>query len=70
MTGSSQTSLAIDRKLFSEYQEKTQEFLHPEEGDVRLEVWKYNPALPANSQFIDRLSLALYYKNIRLFFSS
>ncbi|MDR1633011.1 MAG: hypothetical protein LBR97_09110 [Dysgonamonadaceae bacterium] len=63
MAGSPQTSLAIDRKLFSEYQKEMRELLHPEEGNVRLEVWKYNPALLANDQFIDSLSLALCYKN-------
>jgi DNA-binding MarR family transcriptional regulator len=64
MSDSLQNSLAIDKKLFSEYQGKMQEFLHPEEGEVRLEIWKYNPALLANGQFIDRLSLALCYKNM------
>jgi DNA-binding MarR family transcriptional regulator len=63
MVGSPQTSLAIDRKLFPEYQKEMRELLHPEEGDVRLEVWKYNPALLANGQYIDSLSLALCYKN-------
>ena len=60
---SSLTSFAIDKKVFSEHQEKLQEFLHPEEGNVRLEIWKYNPALLADKQFVDRLSLALCYKD-------
>ena len=60
---SSLSSFAIDKKIFSEYQEGLQEFLHPEEGNVRLEVWKYNPTLLADKQFIDRLSLALCYKD-------
>ena len=60
---SSLSSFAVDKKIFSEYQEELQEFLHPEEGNVRLEVWKYNPALLADKQFIDRLSLALCYKD-------
>jgi DNA-binding MarR family transcriptional regulator len=61
---SSPSSLAIDRKVFSEYQEKLQDFLHPEEGDVRLEIWKYNPAPLANERFIDKLSLMLCYKDM------
>jgi DNA-binding MarR family transcriptional regulator len=64
MADSPQTSLAIDRKLFSEYQKAMRELLHPEEGDIRLEVWKYDPALLASGQFIDRLSLTLCYKNM------
>jgi DNA-binding MarR family transcriptional regulator len=60
---SSLYSFAIDRKNFSEYQDNLQEFLHPEEGNVRLEVWKYNPALLADGQFIDKLSLMLCYKD-------
>jgi DNA-binding MarR family transcriptional regulator len=61
---SSFSSFAIDKKIFSEYQEELQEFLHPEEGNIRLEVWKYNPALLADKQFIDRLSLVLCYKDM------
>jgi DNA-binding MarR family transcriptional regulator len=60
---SSLSSFAIDKKNFSEHQEELQEFLHPEDGNVRLEVWKYNPALLVDKQFIDRLSLALCYKD-------
>ena len=60
---SSLISFAIDKKIFSELQEELQEFLHPEEGNVRLEIWKYNPALLVDKQFIDRLSLALCYKD-------
>lgn len=63
MADSSLHSFAIDKKIFSEYQDELQEFLHPEEGNVRLEIWKYNPALLAGKQFIDRLSLALCYKD-------
>jgi DNA-binding MarR family transcriptional regulator len=57
------SSFAIDKKVFSEYQKELQEFLHPEERNVRLEVWRYNPASLAEGQFIDRLSLALCYKD-------
>jgi DNA-binding MarR family transcriptional regulator len=63
MVESSQTSFAIDKKEFSEHQAEMQTFLHSEEGDVRLEVWKYNPVLLANAQFINKLSLALCYKD-------
>jgi DNA-binding MarR family transcriptional regulator len=62
MAASRQSSFAIDRKIFSECREKLQPFLHPEDGDIRLEVWKYNPALLAGGEFIDRLSLAICYK--------
>ena len=60
---SSLLSFAIDKKIFSERHEEFQEFLHPEEGNVRLEVWKYNPALLTDEQYVDRLSLALCYKD-------
>jgi hypothetical protein len=60
---SSQPSFAIDKKVFLEHQEKLQDFLHPEDGNVRLEIWKYNPALLADKQFIDRLSLSLCYRD-------
>jgi len=63
MADSSLPSFAVDRNVFSEHHEKVQSFLHPEEGNVRLEVWKYNPASLADGQFIDKLSLALCYKN-------
>lgn len=63
MADTSLDSFAIDKKTFSEYQEELQEFLHPEEGNVRLEVWKYNPALLADGKYIDKLSLALCYKD-------
>lgn len=36
--------------------------LHPTEGSVRVELWKYNPALLSDSPFVDKLSLALCYK--------
>jgi len=62
MADSSLPSFAVDKKIFSEYREDLQEFLHPEEGNVRLEIWKYNPSLLADKQFIDRLSLTLCYK--------
>lgn len=61
MAETSLASFAIDKKNFSEYQEELQESLHPEEGNVRLEVWKYNPALLADGKFTDKLSLALCY---------
>ncbi|MDR1880426.1 MAG: hypothetical protein LBQ78_05795 [Tannerellaceae bacterium] len=60
---SSQISFAIDRGFFTEHQKMFQEFLHPEEGDVRLEVWKYDPALLADREFVDKLSLTLCYRN-------
>lgn len=63
MAETSLVSYAIDKKTFSEYQEELQEFLHPEEGNVRLELWKYNPALLADGMLIDKLSLALCYKD-------
>lgn len=36
--------------------------LHPTEGSIRVELWKYNPALLSDSPFVDKLSLALCYK--------
>jgi len=64
MADSSQISYAVDKRIFAKYQDKMQEFLHPEEGNVRLEVWKYNPAILAKEHFVDCLSLILCYKNI------
>jgi hypothetical protein len=63
MADTSLASYAVDRKVFSEYQDKLQAFLHPEEGNVRLEVWKYNPALLTAEKFVDKLSLMLCYKD-------
>ena len=63
MAETSLVAFACDKKTFSDYQEELQEFLHPEEGNVRLEVWKYNPALLAGGKYIDKLSLALCYKD-------
>ena len=60
----SQVSYAVDKRIFIEYQEKIQEFLHPEEGNIRLEIWKYNPAILTNENFVDCLSLVLCYKDI------
>ena len=59
----SHPSFAIDRKVFSENLDKLQAFLHPEDGNVRLEVWKYNPASLAERQVVDKLSLMLCYKD-------
>lgn len=36
--------------------------LHPTEGQIRVELWKYNPTLLSNISFVDRLSLVLCYK--------
>ena len=64
MADTGQPSFAIDRRVFAERGQTLQPFLHPTEGEVRLEVWKYDPALLAEGGFVDRLSLALCYKNI------
>jgi len=37
--------------------------LHPTEGEIRVELWKYDPVLLSDSSFVDKLSLALCYKN-------
>ena len=63
IANSSPPSFAIDKNVFSEYQAGLQEFLHPQEGNLRLEIWKYNPAPLANEQSVDKLSLALSYKD-------
>lgn len=63
MADTSLVSFAVDKKTIAEYQNELREFLHPEEGDVRLEFWKYDPALLAEGKFIDKLSLALCYKD-------
>ncbi|MCL2074649.1 MAG: hypothetical protein FWH18_12055 [Marinilabiliaceae bacterium] len=57
------SSFAIDKNVFSEQLDKLQSFLHHNEGNVRMEIWKYNPALLADGQFVDRLSLALCFKD-------
>ena len=64
MADTSQLSYAIGKNIFSEYQAVLQEFLHPEEGNIRLEIWKYNPALLANGKYIDKLYLALCYRDM------
>jgi hypothetical protein len=63
IAGSSQLSFAIDKRIFARHQKSLQPFLHPEEGTVRLEVWKYDPMLLANEGFVDKLSLALCYRD-------
>jgi hypothetical protein len=64
MADSAQAAFAINKKVLSTYQEQLREFLHPDEGDVRLEIWKYNPAIVADGQYIDRLSMALCYREL------
>jgi hypothetical protein len=56
-------SVAVDKKVFSEHFKELHVFLHPEEGDFRMEVWKYDPAPLADGPFIDKLSLALCYRD-------
>ena len=63
IAASSLPSVAIDKKVFSENQDIIQPFLHPEEGNMRFEVWKYDPASLARGQYIDELSLILCYKD-------
>jgi len=65
ITDPSNPSYAIDKKIFSQYQyqQHLQPFLHPQEGDVRIEIWKYDPAPLANQELIDKLSLALCYRD-------
>jgi len=60
---SSLSSFAVDRKVFSEYQQEISAFLHPEEGNVRLEIWKYDPSLLTGGKFVDKLSLILCYRD-------
>jgi hypothetical protein len=62
MADSRRPAYAIDKRVFAEHQDSLLPFLHPEEGDVRLEVWKYDPALLSEGQFVDKLSLSLCYK--------
>ena len=38
-------------------------YLDETEGDVRIEIWKYNPRLLSSNGYIDSLSLYLCYKN-------
>ena len=57
------TSFAIDKNVFSQHYDELQPFLHQEEGNVRLEIWKYSPALLADGQIVDKLSLMLCYKD-------
>jgi hypothetical protein len=57
------TAYAIYRPDFEEVKEKKYwDFLDEVEGDVQLEVWKYNPALLSNNGYIDLLSLYLCYR--------
>ena len=60
---SSLASFAVDKKAFLERPEEMRSFLHPEEGDIRLEVWKYDPATLADGRFVDKLSMSLCYKD-------
>ncbi len=39
------------------------EYLDETEGDIRVEVWKYNPCILSNNGYIDPLSLYLYYRD-------
>jgi DNA-binding MarR family transcriptional regulator len=61
---SSYRSFAVDKKAFLERIEELQPFLHQEEGDSILEVWKYDPAILADGQFVDKLSLSLCYMDL------
>jgi DNA-binding MarR family transcriptional regulator len=62
MADSRRPAYAIDKRAFAGHQDSLSPFLHPEEGNVRLEVWKYDPALLSEGQFVDKLSLSLCYK--------
>lgn len=64
MAYTAQSSYAVGKHIFSEYQTVLRDLLHPEEGDIRLEIWKYNPAILANGKYIDKLSLALCCKDM------
>jgi hypothetical protein len=64
IASSSLRSFAVDKKAFLKRIEDLRPFLHPYEGDSVLEVWKYDPAILADGQFVDRLSLSLCYGDV------
>jgi hypothetical protein len=58
------TVYAIFRPEFEAIEEnKYWDFLDEIEGDIQIEVWKYNPALLSSNGYIDLLSLYLYYRD-------
>jgi hypothetical protein len=58
------TVYAIFRPEFETVEKnKYWDFLDEVEGDIQLEVWKYNPALLSNNGYIDLLSLYLCYRD-------
>jgi hypothetical protein len=58
------TAYAIYRPEFESIKEnKYWDFLDEVEGDIQIEVWKYNPALLSNNGYIDLFSLYLCYRN-------
>jgi DNA-binding Lrp family transcriptional regulator len=55
---------AVYKVAFEELREKEYwEYLDEIEGDIRIEVWKYNPSLLSNNGYIDPLSLYLCYRD-------
>ncbi|MDR2057858.1 MAG: hypothetical protein LBP83_06195 [Dysgonamonadaceae bacterium] len=57
------TTYAIYRPEFEEIKEKNyRNYLDEVEGEIQIEVWKYNPALLNNNRYVDLLSLYLCYR--------
>lgn len=55
---------AIGQSEFDDLKEKGYwEYLDETEGEVRLEIWKYNPRILSQNGYIDPLSLYLCYKH-------
>jgi hypothetical protein len=58
------TVYAIFRPEFDAIEKnKYWDFLDEVEGDIQIEVWKYNPALLSSNGYIDLLSLYLCYRD-------
>jgi hypothetical protein len=64
LSDTGKTDYAVYKAEFEALKEKGYwEYLDETEGDVRIEVWKYNPRLLSNNGFIDPLSLYLCYRS-------
>ncbi|MDR0506054.1 MAG: hypothetical protein LBH32_04455 [Dysgonamonadaceae bacterium] len=59
-----QNVYAIYKPEFEKLKEENYwEYIDEVEGDMLIEVWKYNPKLLSRNRYVDLLSLYLYYRN-------
>jgi len=64
LSDTGRTNFAIYKVEFETLKEKGfWKYLDETEGDVRIDVWKYNPRLLSSNGYIDPLSLYLCYKS-------